>query len=87
MHITYLKEIYIYIYVVSQEEYDRYKEVLDAKFYCKLVIGVKGLIQQRQYIMAPWTEGKHIAFIDDDVASIDLSMSDLFKEQTLGYLF
>ena len=44
------KEI-IYVYVASQEEYDRYKEVLDASLYGDLVIGVRGLIQQRQYIM------------------------------------
>ena len=44
------KEI-IYVYVASQEEYDMYKEVLDATLYGELAIGVKGLIQQRQYIM------------------------------------
>ena len=43
------------------------------------------LIQQRQCIMEQWPEGKRIVFIDDDVASIDLSMSDSFKEQTLDY--
>ena len=56
---------------------------MDAKLYGKLVIGVKGLIQQRQDIMDQWPEGKHIVFIDDHVASIDLSMSDVPKEQTL----
>ena len=53
----------------------------------KLVIGVKGLTQQRQYIMEQWPEGKHIVFLEDDIASIDLSISDVFKEQTLGYFF
>ena len=41
----------LYVSVASQEEYDRYKEVLDASLYGDLVIGVKGLIQQRQYIV------------------------------------
>ena len=41
----------VYVYVASQEEYDGYKEVLGANLYGKLVIGVQGLIQQRQYIM------------------------------------
>ena len=41
----------IYVFVASQEEYYRYTEVLDAKLFGKLVIRVKGLMQQRQYIM------------------------------------
>jgi hypothetical protein len=32
-------------------------------------------------------ESKHIMSIDDDVAPIDLSMSGVFKEQTLDYFF
>ena len=44
--------------------------MLDANLYGKLVIGVKGLIQQRQYIMDQWPEGKHIVFIGDDATSM-----------------
>ena len=50
----------------------RYKEALGAKLYGKWVVGVKGPIQQRQYIMEQSPEGKHIVFIDDVVASIAL---------------
>ena len=59
--------------------------MLDAELYGKLVIGVKGLIQKRQYIMEQWPEGKRIVFMDDDVASSDFSMSVVFKDQTLHY--
>ena len=55
------KEI-IYVYVASQEEYDKYKKVLDARLYGELVIGVKGLTQQHQSIMEQWLEGKHKVF-------------------------
>ena len=41
----------IYVYVASQEECDKYKEVSDASLYSEVVIGVQGLTQQRQYIM------------------------------------
>ena len=61
--------------------------MLDANLYGKLVIGVKGLIQQRQIIMEQWPEGQHIVFIDDDVASIDSTLSDVFKDKTLDYFF
>ena len=36
-------------------------------------------------MMEQWPEGKHIVFIDDDVMTIDLSVSFVFKEQTLDY--
>ena len=61
--------------------------MLDASLYGELVIGAKGLIQQRLYIMEQWPEGKHIVFLDDDVVAIDLNMSFGFKEQTLDYFF
>ena len=77
----------LYVYVASQEECDRHKETLDANLFGKLVIRVKGLIQQRQYIMEQRPESKDIVLIDDDAASIDLSTSDVFKKQTLDYFF
>ena len=60
--------------------------MLDASLYGDLVIGVKRPTQQRQYIMEQWPEGKHIVFLDDDIVSIDFSISDAFKEQTSDYL-
>lgn len=77
----------IYVYVASQEEYDSYKAALSPAFYNNLVVGVKGLIQQRQFITEQWPEGKNIVFFDDDVASVDLSMSDIFKGQSLDFFF
>lgn len=75
----------IYVYVANKEEYDLYKTILDHKYYHKLIIGVKGLVPQRQFIMNQWSNGKHIVFLDDDVAKIDLSLSSLFKSHNLDY--
>jgi len=82
----------IYVYVANKEDYDIYKEVLDKsestlghKLYKKLVIGKKGLVPQRQFIMEQWPQGKHIVFFDDDVESIDLSLSPQFKSRNLDY--
>jgi len=77
----------IYVYVANQEEYEEYKKVLDTKLYGKLVVGKKGLVPQRQFIMEQWPEGKHIVFFDDDVAKIDLTMSPVFKGKSLDYFF
>jgi hypothetical protein len=75
----------IYVYVANKEDYDLYKETLDPKTYNKLVIGKKGLVHQRQFIINQWPTGKHIVFFDDDIQSIDLSLSPRFKGHNLDY--
>jgi len=77
----------IYVYVANKDEYDEYLRVLDPKLYNKLVIGIKGLVPQRQFIMEQWKDGEHIVFFDDDVEKIDLSISTKFKGKTLNYFF
>jgi len=77
----------IYVYLANKEEEVEYEKILDKKLYNKLVVGIKGLVPQRQFIMEQWPEGKHIVFFDDDVASIDLSMSKIFKGKSLDFFF
>jgi hypothetical protein len=77
----------IFVYVANQEDYDIYSKTLNKEFYNKLVIGEKGLVPQRQFIMNQWSEGKQIVFFDDDVERIDLSLSPLFKSHSLDYFF
>ena len=77
----------IYVYVANQEDYDIYLRTLNKDFYNKLVIGEKGLVPQRQFIMNQWATGKHIVFFDDDVERIDLSLSPQFKNHLLDYFF
>lgn len=77
----------IHVFVANKMEYDEYKIALDPNLYGKLIIGVKGLVQQRQFIMEQFPEGKQIIFFDDDVSNIDLSISPLFKNSTLQQFF
>lgn len=77
----------IYVYLANKEEEVEYEKILDKTLYNKLVVGIKGLVPQRQFIMEQWPEGKHIVFFDDDVASIDLSMSKIFKGKSLDFFF
>ena len=76
----------INVYVADKEEYEIYSKILDPDLYGKLVVGKKGLVPQRQFIMEQWPEGKNIIFFDDDVQSIDLSMST-FKNKSLNDFF
>jgi hypothetical protein len=75
----------IYVYVADKEDYKLYEEILDKKNYNKLVIGKKGLVPQRQFIMNQWPSNKHIVFFDDDIEKIDLSLSPEFKKHNLDY--
>lgn len=75
----------IYVYVANKEDYDLYKDILNPEFYHNLVIGKKGLVPQRQFIMEQWPQGKHLVFLDDDVESIDLMLSPRFKGHNLDY--
>ncbi len=73
----------INVYVANDEEYTIYKDTLPSNMYNKLVVGIKGLVPQRQFISEQFPEGKHIVFIDDDVESVDLSLSPEFKKKSL----
>jgi hypothetical protein len=75
----------IYIYVADENEYEIYSKTLDTKSYNKIIIGKRGLVQQREFIMNQWPEGKWIVFLDDDIKSIDLSLSPLFKKHNFNY--
>jgi hypothetical protein len=75
----------IFIYVADKEDYDLYKKTINPDLYNKLIIGKKGLVPQRQFIMEKWPTGKYIVFFDDDVESIDISISPRFKNNNLDY--
>jgi arsenate reductase-like glutaredoxin family protein len=77
----------INIYVANSEEEEIYKKTLNHSLYNHLIVGVKGLAEQRQFISEQYKEGKPIVFFDDDVASIDLNMSPIFKGKTLDFFF
>ena len=60
----------ITIFVANQEQYDLYKAKIPAMLYGKLIVGVLGLKNQRNYIMNYYPEGTHIVQMDDDLDKI-----------------
>jgi hypothetical protein len=77
----------IYVYV-TEEDYEIYNSTLDKSRYNKLIIGEKGLVQQRQFIMNQWDTNQQIVFFDDDIEKIDLSLSESKSlEQFIIYAF
>jgi hypothetical protein len=60
----------IEIFVANTDEEKRYKSILDKKDYNKIIVGVKGLLEQRNFINKYYPIGKYIIEIDDDVEGI-----------------
>jgi len=77
----------IYVYVANEEEYNEYKKTLDPSSYNKIVLGVIGVTQQRQFISEQWKEGTHIVYLDDDVEKVDMSLSKNYKGKSLDFFF
>lgn len=78
----------ITVYVADKEEHELYKKVLNPAYYGALIVGRLGLAQQRQFISEQYPVGKRIVFLDDDVETVDLSLSaGLFKGALLSDFF
>jgi hypothetical protein len=60
----------INIFVANQKQYDLYKAKVPTWLYSKLVIGVIGLRNQRNFIMDYYPEGTHLVQMDDDLDKI-----------------
>lgn len=60
----------IYIFVANDNEYNKYKSNVDPKKYNKIVVGQKGISNQRKFIVKYFNEGEQIVSIDDDVEGL-----------------
>ena len=64
----------IKVFIVAEEE-DAYATELNPEWYGTLVVGVKGLVAQRQFITDYHPAGTHIISLDDDIEGLDLSLT------------
>jgi len=60
------------VFVVA-EEYDEYRAIMPE--WVIVSIGVKGIVEQRQFILEQYPENTNIVYMDDDLETIDLSMT------------
>ena len=58
------------IFVANKEQEELYKSAVPQNNYNKLVVGVKGLGKQLQFIKDYYPQGKHIIRMDDDISSV-----------------
>lgn len=57
----------IYVFVANKTEEQIYKEKLNKDWYGHLIVGVKGLKNQRNFISRYFPDGKEILNMDDDI--------------------
>jgi hypothetical protein len=60
---------------IVEEEQEAYATELNPEWYGSLVVGVKGLVPQRQFITDYHPAGTHIISLDDDIEGLDLSLT------------
>lgn len=75
----------VFVFVANQDEHLAYQSI-DPEWYNEMIIGVVGLVAQRQFIDNYFPEGTHIIQIDDDIIDVDLSLSK-FNDISLDEFF
>jgi len=61
----------IFIFVANEEERDNYEAAVPKDLYHKIVVGVKGITNQRKFIVKYFPENQYVISIDDDVEQIE----------------
>jgi len=69
----------IYVFVANKTEEKLYRNKLDPNTYNEIVVGVKGITNQRIFISKHFDEGTHIVSLDDDVEKIQKLKDSTFK--------
>lgn len=68
----------IYVFVIEQE-LDDYATNLNPTWYNAIVVGQKGIGNQRQFIRDYFNDGEYVISLDDDIKSVDLSLTEYVK--------
>jgi hypothetical protein len=66
----------IYLFVANQEQYRFYEETIPKSMYKAIVIGKKGITNQRIFIANYFDEGQYVISMDDDVEEFQMLRGD-----------
>jgi hypothetical protein len=61
----------VHIFVANEEERENYEKVVPKELYHKIVVGIKGITNQRKFIVKHFPENQYVISIDDDVEQIE----------------
>ena len=78
----------IYIFLANNEEKEAYEKVVPKELYNKMVIGEKGIANQRNFIRHYFKEGDMVVSIDDDIEELSrLTEDKLIKIKDMDMFF
>jgi hypothetical protein len=72
----------IYIFVANKEQYNLYEEGVPKELYAKIIIGKKGITNQRIFISKYFKEGQYVVSMDDDVEQMEILKGDKLAKLT-----
>ena len=62
----------IYLFVANKSQYDLYEQNVPKNLYNKIIIGKKGITNQRIFISDFFSEGQYVISMDDDVEEFEI---------------
>lgn len=65
----------VYVFVANEEQKTLYESIIDPTLYKELIVGVLGLVNQREFITEYFPLNKQILFIDDDVSIMKMRIT------------
>ena len=66
----------IYLFVANKQQYDLYEQQVPKNLYNKIIIGKKGITNQRIFISQYFPENQYVVSMDDDVEEINSLKGD-----------
>jgi hypothetical protein len=66
----------IYLFVANKQQYNLYEENVPKNLYNKIIIGKKGITNQRIFISNYFEEGQYVISMDDDVEALEVLKKD-----------
>jgi hypothetical protein len=62
----------IYLFVANKEQYNLYEKNIPKSMYKEIIIGKKGIANQRNFIANYFKEGQYVISMDDDVEALEI---------------
>jgi hypothetical protein len=78
----------IYLFVANKQQYNLYEQNVPKNLYNEIIIGKKGITNQRIFISDYFKEGQYVVSMDDDVEQFDILKGEkLVKLKNINQFF
>jgi hypothetical protein len=66
----------VFLFVANKEQYALYENAIPKNMYNEIIIGKKGITNQRKFIAKYFPEGQYVISMDDDVEELEILKGD-----------